>query len=273
MRSFLIHVLSYSLLIIPMLGHAGRCREFRNASGTLTRISCVARSTELSSGRFTTRQVLWQLPTGTAPADGWPAVVLSQGSWFPVEFTRVAHLPMGGFNEVRLIQTLLDNGYAVIAPRATLRVGWTTNLPLPDYAQTSDYEMFTNLLARIRQGGFGRIDVNRLYATGVSSGGYNTSRLALTFPGVFRAIAIESASYATCLGPICRIPDSLPQQHPPTLLLHGARDLIVPISTAKSFYALLKREGIETEFVVDDDFGHGWLDQAPEKILDWFERF
>lgn len=260
-------------LFLPTLAMASMCQEHFNARGELRRIDCPVRTTELRSNRLGTREVLWQLPESAAPARGFPVVILSQGSWFPVEFSRVAGLPMGGFNEIKLIQKLLDHGYAVIAPRATLNVGWTTNLPLPDYKKTSDYELLSNVLAHIDSGKFGALNRRRLYAAGISSGGYNTSRLALTFPGRFKAIAIESASYASCFGPLCSVPAELPATHPPTLFLHGGSDRIVPISTAELFYRRLQEHGIDTEFVTDPDFGHGWLDAAPESILDWFNRY
>lgn len=238
-----------------------------------TRLTCRARTAQISSGRFTQREMLWQLPQGPAPLRGYPAVIISQGSWFPVEFSRVRGLPMGGFNEIRLIRTLLENGYAVLAPRATLRVGWTTNLPLPDYEKTSDFHLFTELLKGIDGGQFGNIDRQRLYAVGISSGGYNTSRLAITFPGRFRAIAIQSASYASCFGPLCQMPDEISAEHPPTLMLHGERDLTVPIKTARKFYRYLKQRGIEARFVTDPDMGHGWLESSPAEVLSWFNRF
>lgn len=258
-------------LLFPLLTWASICTEQTDDQGVVNWLHCPRTITKVASGTLTEREVLWQLPSGQAPRKGWPVVLLSQGSWFPIEFSRPRHLPFGGFYEVRLIQTLLDHGYAVIAPRATLQIGWTTNMPLPNYEWTSDYRILTEIMQKIAKGDFGRLDTKRLYATGISSGGYNTSRLVLTFPGKFKAIAIQSASYATCLGPACVIPDSLPAHHPPTLLLHGGRDLTVPLFTARWFEDKLLANGIEVKTLVNPEVGHGWLPEAPEAILDWFE--
>ncbi len=258
-------------LLFPFIAQASICVEQLDDKGEVSWLHCPRNLTTVASGTITDREVLWQLPAGTAPRKGWPVVLLSQGSWFPIEFSRPRNLPFGGFHEVRLIQTLLDNGYAVIAPRATLQIGWTTNLPLPDYKKTSDYRVLKEVLAKIQKGEFGALNSRQLYATGISSGGYNTSRLALTFPKTFKAIAIQSASYATCLGPLCRIPDSLPSEHPPTLLLHGGIDLTVPLFTARKYHSKLEENGIEVETFVNPTVGHGWLPESPEKILEWFE--
>ena len=74
---------------------------------------------------------------------------------------------------------------------------------------------------------FGPINTTRLYAMGISSGGFMTSRMAVSYPGKFRALADHSGSYATC-SDTCTVPTPLPSNHPPTLFLHGDTDAIVP---------------------------------------------
>jgi predicted esterase len=126
------------------------------------------------------------------------------------------------------------------------------------------------LLSELPKGTFGQLDLTRLYATGISSGGYMTSRVGIAYPGSFRALAIESGSYASCLGPLCSIPDQLPKDHPPTLMLHGGADAIVDISTARDYEAKLMSNGIEVKFVEDPAAGHQWLSSAPEEVTEWF---
>lgn len=261
------------MCISSFASFASLCVEQAESGGDVRWIHCPHQEVRLFAKTKNQRDVLWQLPAGTAPAKGWPVVLLSQGSWFPVEFSRPSYLPFGGFNEVKLIRELLDHGFAVVAPRATLNVGWITNMPHGEYEKTADYAVLSEVLRRIQSGAFGPLDTSSLYATGISSGGYNTSRLALTFPGAFRAIAIQSGSYADCLGPLCRMPDSIPAHHPPTLFLHGQKDLAVPVATAKKFHALLVREKIETEIIIDPEAMHAWIDAAPVAIRRWFETY
>ena len=85
---------------------------------------------------------------------------------------------------------------------------------------------------------FGHLNYKRKYATGISSGGYMTSRMAVSYGGEFRSLVVAAGSYATCAGPICIVP-RLPNDHPPTLHLHGGSDLIVPPFTMEMYYDAL----------------------------------
>jgi dipeptidyl aminopeptidase/acylaminoacyl peptidase len=90
--------------------------------------------------------------------------------------------------------------------------------------------------------------------------------MAVSYPGKFRALAIQSASYATCSGALCTVPGDLP----PTLFLHGERDDIVPIGTAEDYRSRLQALGVETMMLRDPQAGHEWLPQAPSAIAAWF---
>ena len=234
-------------------------------------IHCPRSAVTIFKGKTSQREVLWQLPSGKTPTTGWPVVLLSQGSWFPVEFSRPANLPFGGFNEIKLIRELLDQGFAVVAPRATMRVGWITNMPHREYVKTADYQVLAEVLRMIRNQEFGHLNAEEVFATGISSGGYNTSRIGITFQGKLKALAIQSGAYASCLGPLCKLPDTISKEHPPTLFLHGEKDLAVPLWSAMNYYKRLKSVGVETEIVIDPDAGHGWLDVAPAEITKWFK--
>jgi dienelactone hydrolase len=221
----------------------------------------------------TIRQVIYQTPVGTPPAAGWPLVIVYQGSFFPLDdFTYYGNLPFGGFYEGKLIQALLDHGYAVIAPSAPADLFWQTNLPgLADaYELSTDYAFITNLLQAIRDGYFGPLDPDRQYATGISSGGYNSSRMAVSFPGEFKALAIQAGSYATCSGPFCVVSE-LPDDHPPTTFLHGFVDLTVPWWSMDLYYDRLLYQGIETTRYTNPQGGHEWFAASPQHILAWFD--
>lgn len=97
-----------------------------------------------------------------------------------------------------------------------------------------------------------------------------TSRMAVTYPGVFSALAIQAGSYATCSGPVCVVPPSLPADHPPTLFLHGDADTTVPIDTARRYHSALEQGGFETAFLTEVGGEHAWNRDAPVEITDWF---
>ncbi|MFS4461222.1 prolyl oligopeptidase family serine peptidase [Bdellovibrio sp. HCB2-146] len=262
----------FLLLMFAMI-NAAEAQEGRSGcvmdTGLLDRIECPYSVVEVQGPIFK-RKVKYGIPQGRAPKGGWPTVVLYQGTFFPVEFSRRQMMPFGGFNEIRLIQNLMDNGFAVIAPPATEKLAWMTNIIGMDYDTSEDFYFIQELLRAMNAGEFGKLNMNQLFATGISSGGYHTSRMAVSFPGVFKALAIESASYATCGGPMCFVPDALPANHPPTLFLHGMLDHVVPITTMYSYLHRLEDEGVETKVLVDTFARHQWLDEAPEEITQWF---
>jgi hypothetical protein len=225
------------------------------------------------------RPILFATPLGSAPVGGWPLALVFQGTGFgPPTMWHWSILDpvgtiLGGRTQVLLVERLLDAGFTVITPSADLgALFWDTNVPPWDFAWSAapDHRVLEDLFGAIDGGAFGPSSHTRWYATGVSSGGYMTSRMAVSYRGRFRALAIESASYATCSGPLCIIP-SLPADHPPTLFLHGALDAIVPVTTALAYETRLAAMSVPTGIVIDPLFAHGWIPAAPEEVLAWFE--
>jgi dipeptidyl aminopeptidase/acylaminoacyl peptidase len=60
---------------------------------------------------------------------------------------------------------------------------------------------------------------------------------------------------------------------PPTLIIHGDADKLVPIQQAQIIVAKLKDAGIEAKLVTKPGAAHGWPDQAKDVVLiaDWFD--
>ena len=256
---------------------ASMCTETRKIGLVPATINCPTKSLRLPADLLgtVTRGVTYQIPQGSAPKEGWPVVFIYQGSFGLINnFFYASNYPFGIYHEGLLIQKLLDHGYAVIAPHAVAGSVWETNAPIfkTAYTTSGDYRFITNVLNAVKDGKFGPLNPNRQYAAGLSSGGYNTSRMAVSFPGQFKALAIQSASYATCLGPVCFIPENLPKDHPPTLLQHGSADLIVPWITAQTYYDRLLSQGIKTSFYTEPNAGHGWFASSPDRVLKWFEQ-
>lgn len=269
-----------------------RCKEESILLPPSNRIICSYQSVNypVDESKRLTRSVLYELPIGKAPKGGWPVVLLYQGSLFGQPLTNFHYnslMPFGGFYEGKLIQKLLDNGYAVIYPSAInvipstnspLTLFWATNVPpfsLSDtaYKASSDFYYITSILDGIKKGSFGPLNPDKKYATGISSGGYNTSRMAISYPGEFKALAIQSGSYATCSGPLCLVPSSLPKNHPPTYLLNGLIDPIVPQFTSHLYYDRLLEQGIPTERYIEPTGTHEWFKSSPERILKWFNKY
>jgi acetyl esterase/lipase len=61
---------------------------------------------------------------------------------------------------------------------------------------------------------------------------------------------------------------------PPTLIIHGDADTLVPIQQAQIIVDKLKQAGVEAELVTKPGAGHGWLDVAPDfgRMTQWFDE-
>ena len=61
---------------------------------------------------------------------------------------------------------------------------------------------------------------------------------------------------------------------PPTLIIHGDADLLVPIQQAELVLEKLKSSGVETKLVVKKGAQHGWPDLVKDVaiIADWFDE-
>jgi acetyl esterase/lipase len=61
---------------------------------------------------------------------------------------------------------------------------------------------------------------------------------------------------------------------PPTLIIHGDADKLVPIQQAEILVAKLKDAGVPAKLVVKTGAGHGWanLPKDVETLADWFDE-
>jgi acetyl esterase/lipase len=61
---------------------------------------------------------------------------------------------------------------------------------------------------------------------------------------------------------------------PPTLIIHGDQDKLVPIQQAEVMIAKLKAAGVPAELVVKKGAAHGWPDLPKDMttIADWFDK-
>ncbi len=64
-------------------------------------------------------------------------------------------------------------------------------------------------------------------------------------------------------------------QTPPTLIIHGDADALVPIEQSQRFIDKLNELKIPAQLVIRPGKNHGWPDMEPDMkvILDWFDRY
>jgi hypothetical protein len=165
----------------------------------------------------------------------------------------------GAWYQVATVVALVDAGYTVIQPPAGLRpvlnaYAWATNLPFVNFDGSEDQALVRALIAQMQPAAttFGPIDINHVYAVGISSGGFMSSRMANQFASglnpdgtvkdpvnkPFRAVAINSAAYMTC-AQSCNPPFSYPATHAPTMLLHSRADRTVFYNGANNYFVRL----------------------------------
>jgi acetyl esterase/lipase len=62
---------------------------------------------------------------------------------------------------------------------------------------------------------------------------------------------------------------------PPTLMIHGDKDTLVPLQQAEVFAAKLKESGVPVELIVKKGAGHGWPTIAADlpTFADWFDKY
>jgi hypothetical protein len=60
---------------------------------------------------------------------------------------------------------------------------------------------------------------------------------------------------------------------PPTLIIHGDKDELVPLQQSQIFIEKLRATGVVTKLIVKEGAGHGWSTIAKdvESLLDWFD--
>lgn len=75
---------------------------------------------------------------------------------------------------------------------------------------------------------------------------------------------------ARAISPILHVsPDD-----PPTLIIHGDADMLVPLQQSRGMVDRLQATGIPTELIVKPGAGHGWptMGQDMTTLADWFDR-
>lgn len=112
-----------------------------------------------------------------------------------------------------------------------------------------------------------KIDPNRIYVTGLSSGGWAAWNLALSYPDKFAAIVPISGFVDLIeLESACKITNI------PTRIFHGLLDDVVKVDYAISIYKELKKcNAPDVQLTIFDDAGHdSWtrVYDNPE-IYDW----
>lgn len=227
------------------------------------------------------RLILFQPPSLVKPASGYPVLFLLHGaSQYP--FAWFFPWNQWSYQQSSFAQKAINAGFFVIAPSSgrPIRPGfhaWSSFIS--DISDSEDLQLFQSLFSWIENQS-DLLDKNHVYCAGFSSGGFMTSRLAKVFPDKFAAVLIHSGTDAdsitfTIKGPEfdCESPKVYHPNHPPTLIVHGETDSLVPYECGLHLYEELQRNNIDSTLLTNEEKGHIWLSSLSEEMIDWFQSY
>jgi predicted peptidase len=185
------------------------------------------------------------LPEGyDASEKKWPLILFLHGageSGNDIQKVKAAGLP-------KLLEMKTDMPFVVVSPQSD-RGGWNAD---------ALNRLLDEVIAKYK------IDVDRVYLTGLSMGGFGTWDLATTHPERFAAIA------PICGGGTPARADRL--KGVPVWAFHGAKDDVVPIARTEAMINAMNKAGLDPKFTIYPEAKHdSWTEtyNNPE-LYKWF---
>ncbi len=230
------------------------------------------------------RRFLWKAPTLPPPVDGYPVLLVLHGalsfaeSWFWAGRGLYLGALIWGLRQTKFVETALDRGYFVIAPDSTYlsflsdkTKTWDTSTCT--FSESLDLPFIQDIFDWIANDPPVSINTNSIFCAGFSAGGFMTSRIAHYFGSKVKAIAVHSATNANVLNWKTDFsPQNFSEDHPPTIVIQGEKDKLMPAAAAIHFYEELQRNGIESKLLSKPTGHHIWLSEFNDDIFDWFEN-
>ena len=228
------------------------------------------------------RLILYQKPSSPPPEPGYPVLFLLHGaSQYP--FSWFFPLNSWSIQQSRFSEKAIEAGFFIIAPSSGRPItpgphAWSSFID--DVNESRDLQLFNSLFNWLENDLSIFIDLDHVFCAGFSSGGFMASRLAKEFPDRFSGVLIHSGTDADSItftkrGPEfdCNSPLNYSKNHPPTLVVHGEKDQLVPYECGLHLFEELQRHNITSSLLTDVEKGHVWLSMQSENMLQWFETF
>jgi poly(3-hydroxybutyrate) depolymerase len=226
------------------------------------------------------RLFFWRQPDITIPEDGFPVLFLFHGA---VQHAFAWFIGLNQWSKSQSIFTekALEQGFFIICAESLKPVkpgprAWDI---FNDPSDSKDYFFIKDMIEWLEKSDL-PVNCDSLYCSGFSSGAFMCSYIGHFFNDHFKAIAVHSGANSDSIllnsrGPYFDLNRSynFSSSFPPTILLHGGNDSVVPVICAENFYSDLKRNGIPSKLLINNDKGHIWNSQFDAEILDWFQTF
>lgn len=126
-----------------------------------------------------------------------------------------------------------------------------------------DVQLFDAILRDIAKNY--NIDLNRVYATGVSNGGVFMNVLAAQRSDVIAAVASHCGS-SRGMDPSIR----QGKRKCPIMIVHGDADTIIPVEAGRNARDAYKKAGHVVEYIEVKGMGHGWAPGIDQKMWAFF---
>jgi len=154
------------------------------------------------------------VPTGYDPSEPMPIVVALHGR------------PDSGigFSVITQLHLTAERENFVVLYPDGINLGWNYVKDIRQYSRGDtwdDVQHLKDLVLTINR--HVNIDLNRVYATGFSNGGFMTQRLACEAYDFFAAFAVSGATMVPGMEPLCN-----PDNDVPIMFMHGTEDVSIP---------------------------------------------
>ena len=230
------------------------------------------------------RRFLWQKPPELPPVGGYPVLFILHGSscfaesWFWAGRGLYKGAFIWGRQQTKFVEKALERGYFVIASDSSYLSFLSTKVKAWDastitFNESIDLPFIQGILDWLVDHPPTPVNISRLYCAGFSSGGFMTSRIAHLFGSRFKAVAIHSATNANVVNwrTDFTSPQNFSHDHPPTLVIQGGKDGMMPAKAAIHFYEELQKNGISSKLLYKPNGHHIWYSEFNNQILDWFD--
>ncbi|NUO08044.1 MAG: dienelactone hydrolase family protein [Candidatus Brocadia sp.] len=122
-------------------------------------------------------------------------------------------------------------------------------------------KLVLSVLDKVKQGY--RIDTNRIYLTGFSSGGHGVWYMGIRYPWLFAAINPIAGE--------CPLPSLLINlKNVPVFIIHGAKDTVIPVEAGRDADSRLEKLHYNVIYKELPELKHRFPAEEAGKVIDWF---
>lgn len=166
----------------------------------------------IESGGFR-RSYIVHLPKSYNTSTKWPLVLILHGSWGSGRKMAM----WTSFNKIAD-----EEGFIAVYPDG-VRGHWADgrNISVAERRRVNDVDFISSLIDKMML--TVKIDPEKVYATGISNGGFMTFRLGCELADKIAAIAVVAATLPEIVAE-----DYMPSRPVPLILFHGTEDRLVP---------------------------------------------